>query len=92
MSILRQLAVAALVLLLCDGCAWAQGQQRAPGAAPAVVEPWVHGTNVALRAYARASDAYTANQLGSVALWAVLIAAGLVLLEWLIARRRRPQP
>jgi hypothetical protein len=58
-------------------------------AVASLVQPWMHGTNLALRAYTRASDAYTADPLGSVALWAVLIAAGLVLLEWLVARRRR---
>lgn len=54
-----------------------------------LADPWLHGAHLALRAYTRASDAYAAHQLDSVALWAVLIAAGLVLLEWLVAHRRR---
>ena len=35
----------------------------------------------------RASDAYQNMMAPSVALWAVLIAAGIVLLEWLLTRR-----
>lgn len=54
-----------------------------------LADPWLRGAHVALRAYTRASDAYAAHQLGSVALWAVLMAAALVLLEWLVAQRRR---
>lgn len=87
MSRLRQLAVAPFVLTLCAACAWVR--QGAAGAAPALAGPWVHGTHVALRAYTRASDAYAANRLDSVALWSLVIAAALVLLEWLAARRRR---
>jgi hypothetical protein len=46
------------------------------------------GFNLALGAYTRASDAYAHDAiLSSVALWAVLIAAALVLLEWVLARR-----
>jgi hypothetical protein len=48
------------------------------------------GLQLALGAYTRASDAYAHDaMLNSVALWAVLIAAGLVLLEWVVARRVR---
>lgn len=51
-------------------------------------EEWAQGIKVALKAYTRASDAYAQNLVApSVALWAVLIAAGFVLLEWLIASR-----
>lgn len=89
MSFLRQLAVAPLVLNLCAACAWAQVQQGASAAGHAAADPWAHGTHVALRAYTRASDAYASPQMGSVALWAVLIAAAVVLLEWLVARGRR---
>lgn len=53
---------------------------------------WGKGVKVALKAYSRASDAYAQNMpLPSVALWAVLIAAALVLLEWLLTRGHRPQ-
>ena len=49
---------------------------------------WAQGFRLALGAYTQASDAYAQDALAnSVALWAVLIAGGLVLLEWVIARR-----
>jgi Ni,Fe-hydrogenase I cytochrome b subunit len=49
---------------------------------------WAQGFKVALKAYTRASDAYAQDAiLTSVAMWAVLIAAGIVLLEWVVARR-----
>ncbi len=49
---------------------------------------WAQGFKVALKAYTRASDAYTHEaMLTTVAMWAVLIAAGIVLLEWVVARR-----
>lgn len=48
------------------------------------------GFRLALGAYTRASDAYAQHPLvNSVALWAVVIAAALVLLEWMLARRAR---
>ena len=48
------------------------------------------GYTLALGAYTQAADAYTQNALANpVALWAVVIAAGLVLLEWVLARRAR---
>lgn len=51
-------------------------------------DTWAHGVKLALKAYTRASDAYAANfVVPSVALWAVLIAGGVVLLEWLVAGR-----
>jgi len=51
---------------------------------------WGRGVNLALKAYSVASDAYAqAMPLSSVALWSVLIAAGLVLLEWLLSFHRR---
>jgi len=52
-------------------------------------DPLVQGAEAALQAYTRASDAYAQNLVSpSVALWTVLIAAGVVLLEWLLARFR----
>lgn len=49
---------------------------------------WAHGVKLALKAYTRASDAYALDMpAASVALWSLLIAAGIVLLEWLVARR-----
>ena len=69
------------------------GQQSpsraAQGHAPAGVDadPLMQGAQAALQAYTRASDAYTQGFVSpSVALWSVLIAAGVVLLEWLVAR------
>jgi hypothetical protein len=51
---------------------------------------WTQGLNLALGAYTQAADAYTHDALlNSVALWAVVIAAGLVALEWVLARRAR---
>jgi hypothetical protein len=55
-------------------------------------EEWAQGIKVALKAYGRASDAYAQNiivpsGIPSVALWSVLIAAGVVLLEWLVSSR-----
>ena len=51
-------------------------------------EEWAQGIKVALKAYTRASDAYAQYLFpSSPALWAVLIAGGFVLLEWLLARR-----
>ena len=53
-------------------------------------DPLVQGAEAALQAYTRASDAYAQNLVSpSVALWSVLIAAGVVLLEWLLARPGR---
>jgi hypothetical protein len=46
------------------------------------------GADAAVRAYTRASDAYAADGIvPSVALWTVLIAAMVLLLEWLLSRR-----
>jgi len=50
-------------------------------------DPLIQGAEAALQAYTRASDAYAQSFVSpSVALWSVLIAAGVVLLEWLLAR------
>lgn len=49
----------------------------------------VQGAQAALQAYTRASDAYAEQLFTSVAFWSVLIAAGLVLLEWALGRGRR---
>jgi hypothetical protein len=57
-------------------------------------QEWAQGIKMALKAYSRASDAaYAANlplpaelPLHSVTFWAVLVAAGVVLLEWVLAR------
>ena len=50
-------------------------------------EPWAQGIRVALKAYTRAADAYALNLVvPPVALWAVGIAAAIVLLEWVLAR------
>jgi len=55
-------------------------------------DPLVQGAQAALQAYTRASDAYAQGVIpSSVALWSVLIAAGVVLLEWLLARPGRPR-
>ncbi len=60
------------------------------GRAPVDADPLVQGAEAALQAYTRASDAYTQGIVSpSVALWSVLIAVGVVLLEWLIARTGR---
>ena len=49
---------------------------------------WAQGIRLALKAYTRASDAYAQDLFApSVALWAVMIAGGIVLLEWLLAGR-----
>jgi hypothetical protein len=50
-------------------------------------EHWAQGIKVALKAYTRASDDYQNLMAPSVALWAVVIAGGIVLLEWLVAGR-----
>jgi hypothetical protein len=48
------------------------------------------GGEAALRAYTRASDAYAEGTVASsVAVWSVGIAVGVVLLEWVVAQRRR---
>lgn len=53
-------------------------------------ESWDQGIRLAVKAYTRASDAYAQNIVSpSVAFWAVAIAAGIVLLEWLVTRRPR---
>lgn len=53
---------------------------------------WAQGIRVALKAYTRASDAYALHfaAMPPVALWAVGIAAAIVLLEWVLARTARP--
>ena len=81
----RPLVLSALALAL--GVASALPQRAAPLDA---ADPWALGARVALQAYSRASDAYTANVACSVALWTVLIAALVVLLEWLLGRGRPP--
>ena len=75
------------VLALALGAASALPQRAAPLEA---ADPWALGARVALQAYSRASHAYTANVACSVALWTVLIAALVVLLEWLLGRGRPP--
>jgi hypothetical protein len=49
---------------------------------------FAQGAEAALQAYTKASDAYAAHMWPSVAIWSVLIAAALVLIEWLLARAR----
>lgn len=50
----------------------------------------MQGAQVAMRAWARASSAYTEDRLGPwVALATLAIAVGVVGLEWLVSRRRR---
>ena len=52
----------------------------------------VQGSETALRAYTKASDAYAENLLApSVAVWSVGIAVGLVLLEFVVTWRRRAE-
>lgn len=51
------------------------------------VDPLVRAAHHGLKAYSRAADAYTAD-LMSVALWALVIAGAIVLLEWLAWRYR----
>jgi hypothetical protein len=49
----------------------------------------VQGAKAALQAWTHASDAYAQNlTVPSVAFWSLVIAAGLVLVEWLVARGR----
>ena len=51
--------------------------------------PLVHGAEKGVQAYSRASDAYANLSFdSSVALWALGIAGAVVLLEWLLGRRR----
>lgn len=52
----------------------------------------LQGAQQGVHAFARASDAYAQGFApSSVALWALLIAAGVVLLEWLLGRRTHPR-
>jgi hypothetical protein len=71
---------------------FASGSEVLPGAqarSAAELDPFVHGAHKALVVYSRASDAYFDDPVApSVALWVVLIAGGVVLLEWLLARHR----
>ena len=61
------------------------GHARAAGD----MAPFVHGAEKGVQAYSRASDAYAALSFdSSVALWALGIAGAVVLLEWLLGRRR----
>ena len=54
------------------------------------IEVLVKGAEKGVKVWSRASDAYTDGPFDpSVALWAMLIAGGLVLLEWVVAQRRR---
>lgn len=69
------------------------GLPAAQARSAAETDPLVQGAHKALVIYSRASDAYAANLLApSVAFWALLIAAAVVLLEWLLARRRGGGP
>ena len=50
----------------------------------------VMGAQAALQAYTRASDAYALWAIAPpVAVWALGVAAALVLLEWVVSRRPR---
>jgi hypothetical protein len=70
-------------------CAAAAGLPQGQARGVADMEPLVRGAERAVQAYTRASDAYAANFFEpSVALWALLIAGAVVLLEWLLARYR----
>lgn len=52
-------------------------------------ESWDQGIRLAVKLYSRASDAQVQNLVApSVAFWALAIAAGIVLLEWLVSRHR----
>jgi hypothetical protein len=49
----------------------------------------VQGAQAAMHAWARASSEYAVHRMGPwVALWTAGIAAGVVLLEWVLSRRR----
>jgi hypothetical protein len=49
----------------------------------------LQGARAAMHAWARASSNYAVHRAGPwVALWTVGIAAGVVLLEWVVSRRR----
>lgn len=85
----RSLVLSPLALVLAACAAWAMPRAQGPAEKPGS-DPWMLGARLAVRAYTKASDAYAANVLGSVALWSLLIAAALVLLEWLLGRRRGP--
>ena len=67
----------------------ATGVPRGHGHGPADVDPLVQGAHKALAVYSKTSDAYASHHSisPSIALWAVLIAAAVVLLEWVVARR-----
>jgi hypothetical protein len=48
----------------------------------------MQGAHVAMRAWSRASTEYAEHRMGPwVAVWTLGIAAGLVLLEWLVSHR-----
>jgi hypothetical protein len=50
----------------------------------------VQGAEQAVQVYSRVSEAYTGGLVApSMAFWALLIAAGFVLLEWVLGRRGR---
>lgn len=67
----------------------AAAQVRRVAARPEPEDALVQAARLGLQAYTRASDAYTEGFMKpSVALWSVGIAAGIVLLEWLLARGR----
>lgn len=53
-------------------------------------ESWEQGIRLAVKAYTRASDAHNLVS-PSVAFWVLLIAAGIVLLEWVVSRSAPPR-
>jgi hypothetical protein len=84
MNIPQQFLGALLVLLLP-----AAGLPHAHPRRGVEADPLVQGAEAALQAYTRASDAYTQSVVSpSVAFWSLVIAAVLVLLEWLVATLR----
>jgi len=86
MNLLHHLGSAALA----HGPSASAGLGHGKARAPLDADPLVEGAEAALQAYTRASDAYAQGVISpSVALWTVLIAAGVVLLEWLLARPGR---
>lgn len=74
--------------LLTLGRSGAASQGQRSSLSTRETDGFAQGAEAALQAYTKASDAYTAHMWPSVAIWSVLIAAALVLLEWLLSRGR----
>lgn len=91
MKTIRHIVAVIVVVLLASSAMLPGLTGPSAGARDMGAHALVQGAQAGLQAYAGASDAYAEQAMLSspVAFWALLIAAFVVLLEWLVSLHRR---